>query len=59
MFGALTSTALHPSEHFYGTGESLLFSFQPVEDTRRASQPADTDKEDNKDDKDGKEEDII
>ncbi|XP_026726239.1 TLD domain-containing protein 2 isoform X13 [Trichoplusia ni] len=52
VFGALTSTALHPSEHFYGTGESLLFSFQPVEDTRRASQPADTDKEDNKDDKD-------
>lgn len=38
MFGALTSCALHPSEHFYGTGESLLFSFQRVPDSRRASQ---------------------
>ncbi|XP_053601716.1 TLD domain-containing protein 2 isoform X16 [Plodia interpunctella] len=38
VFGALTSCALRPSEHFYGTGESLLFSFQRVEE-RRPSQP--------------------
>ncbi|CAH1117849.1 unnamed protein product [Phaedon cochleariae] len=29
VFGALTSCALHVSDHFYGTGESLLFSFTP------------------------------
>ncbi|XP_013166676.1 PREDICTED: oxidation resistance protein 1 isoform X6 [Papilio xuthus] len=41
VFGALTSCALRPSEHFYGTGESLLFSFQRVrEETRRHSHPA-------------------
>ncbi|XP_052753617.1 nuclear receptor coactivator 7 isoform X13 [Galleria mellonella] len=41
VFGGLTSCALHPSEHFYGTGESLLFSFQRVQDEpRRPSQPA-------------------
>ncbi|XP_068628973.1 nuclear receptor coactivator 7 isoform X3 [Battus philenor] len=41
VFGALTSCALRPSEHFYGTGESLLFSFQRVkEDPRRQSHPA-------------------
>lgn len=38
MFGALTSCALRPSEHFYGTGESVLFSFQRVVDPRRESQ---------------------
>lgn len=38
VFGALTSCALHPSEHFYGTGESLLFSFQRVLESRRTSQ---------------------
>ncbi|KAJ8733907.1 hypothetical protein PYW07_014458 [Mythimna separata] len=35
VFGALTSCALHPSEHFYGTGESLLFAFQTVGDEAR------------------------
>nr|CAH7760990.1 unnamed protein product [Callosobruchus chinensis] len=29
VFGALTSCSLQVSEHFYGTGESLLFSFTP------------------------------
>lgn len=29
VFGALTSCALQVSEHFYGTGESSLFSFTP------------------------------
>ncbi|XP_076164479.1 TLD domain-containing protein mustard isoform X3 [Ptiloglossa arizonensis] len=29
VFGALTSCALHVSDHFYGTGESLLFRFMP------------------------------
>ncbi|XP_050515358.1 oxidation resistance protein 1 isoform X2 [Diabrotica virgifera virgifera] len=29
VFGALTSCALSVSDHFYGTGESLLFSFTP------------------------------
>ncbi|XP_050307313.1 oxidation resistance protein 1 isoform X4 [Anthonomus grandis grandis] len=29
VFGALTSCALHVSDHFYGTGESLLFRFTP------------------------------
>ncbi|CAH0698911.1 unnamed protein product [Spodoptera exigua] len=53
VFGALTSCALHPSEHFYGTGESLLFAFQcSGEEARRQSQAAiDSAKDkDNKDD---------
>ncbi|XP_044743492.1 oxidation resistance protein 1 isoform X3 [Chrysoperla carnea] len=29
VFGALTSCALKVSDHFYGTGESLLFRFSP------------------------------
>jgi len=29
VFGALTSCSLHVSEHFYGTGESLLYKFNP------------------------------
>lgn len=29
VFGVLTSCALQVSEHFYGTGESLLFRFSP------------------------------
>ncbi|KAG5888498.1 hypothetical protein JTB14_015743 [Gonioctena quinquepunctata] len=29
IFGALTSCALQVSDHFYGTGESSLFSFTP------------------------------
>ncbi|KAG5680738.1 hypothetical protein PVAND_010228 [Polypedilum vanderplanki] len=30
VFGALTSCSLHVSDHFYGTGESLLFKFNPT-----------------------------
>lgn len=40
VFGALTSCAYRQSEHFYGTGESLLFSFQRLEELRRPSQAA-------------------
>uniref|UniRef100_T1JKI4 Oxidation resistance protein 1 n=1 Tax=Strigamia maritima TaxID=126957 RepID=T1JKI4_STRMM len=29
VFGAMTSCTLKPSDHFYGTGESFLFSFYP------------------------------
>uniref|UniRef100_A0A1B6DNH2 Oxidation resistance protein 1 n=1 Tax=Clastoptera arizonana TaxID=38151 RepID=A0A1B6DNH2_9HEMI len=29
VFGALTSCSLKVSDHFYGTGESLLFTFNP------------------------------
>lgn len=29
VFGALTSCSLHVSELFYGTGESLLYKFNP------------------------------
>ncbi|NP_001139127.1 oxygen resistance gene 1 [Bombyx mori] len=32
VFGAMTSCALHPSEHFCGTGESFLYSFQRIEE---------------------------
>ncbi|XP_050673175.1 nuclear receptor coactivator 7 isoform X4 [Leptidea sinapis] len=46
VFGALTSCALRPSEHFYGTGESFLFAFQRVEDARR---PSTTDNGDSRD----------
>lgn len=49
VFGALTSCALHPSEHFYGTGESLLFAFQGSDEARRQSHAA---LEDNKHGKD-------
>lgn len=62
VFGALTSCALRPSEHFYGTGESLLFSFQRIEE-RRPSQPVqhspeegqkdEKDKEETKEEKEG------
>ncbi|XP_063696016.1 oxidation resistance protein 1 isoform X3 [Culicoides brevitarsis] len=30
VFGALTSCSLHVSDHFYGTGESLLYKFNPT-----------------------------
>lgn len=29
VFGAMSSTKLFQSEHFYGTGESFLFKFTP------------------------------
>ncbi|KAH7968736.1 hypothetical protein HPB52_010867 [Rhipicephalus sanguineus] len=29
VFGVLTSCSLRMSEHFYGTGESFLFTFHP------------------------------
>lgn len=29
VFGALTSCTLKMSDHFYGNGESLLFTFSP------------------------------
>lgn len=29
VFGALTSCSLRVSDHFYGTGESLLYKFNP------------------------------
>ena len=29
MFGALTSSALRLSDHFYGTGETFLYTFHP------------------------------
>ncbi|CAF0703097.1 unnamed protein product [Brachionus calyciflorus] len=29
IFGAMSSCKLYPSEHYYGTGESFLFSFTP------------------------------
>ena len=29
LFGAMTSCALKVSDHFYGTGESFLFTFNP------------------------------
>ena len=28
-FGALLSTTIQPSDHFYGTGETFLFTFHP------------------------------
>jgi len=30
VFGAMSSTKLYQSEHFYGTGESFLFTFTPT-----------------------------
>lgn len=29
IFGAMTSTNILQSDHFYGTGESFLFTFYP------------------------------
>jgi len=29
VFGVMTSSKLYPSEHYYGTGESFLFTFYP------------------------------
>lgn len=29
VFGALTSTSIRKSDHFYGTGETFLFTFYP------------------------------
>ncbi|XP_022126622.2 nuclear receptor coactivator 7 isoform X4 [Pieris rapae] len=59
VFGALTSCALRPSEHFYGTGESLLFSFQRIDEPQTSEKgddikDKDTDVKEKKDE--GKEE---
>ncbi|CAH4017485.1 unnamed protein product [Pieris brassicae] len=47
VFGALTSCALRPSEHFYGTGESLLFSFQRIDEPRTSEKGDDIKDKDN------------